>query len=134
MPEMIDLEIATPDRQLVHEKVDMVEAPGKTGCLGILPGHAALVSELGEGVLTYAAGGRRQRLAVAGGFLEVLPDHVRVLAEVAQRAEDINLEQARADLKSAQEAVAAASSSEEASQSNAAQRRAEARIASVEAK
>jgi F-type H+-transporting ATPase subunit epsilon len=134
MPELIELEIATPERRLVHEQVELVEAPGKNGYLGILPGHAAMVTGLGEGVLTYAAGGRRQRLAVAGGFLEALPDRVRVLAEIAERAEDINIEQARADLKRAQDAVAAASTAEETAESTAAERRAEARIASVEAK
>jgi len=111
MAESIELEVATPDRELVHERVSDVQAPGKDGYLGILPGHAPLLSLLGAGALSYAVGSRRHYLAVQGGFLEVLPEHVRVLANLAERAEDINLEQARTGLALAEAQVAATASS-----------------------
>ena len=82
-----------------------MQVPGKDGYLGILPGHAPLVGQLGAGFLSYAAAGRRRYLAVSGGFIEVLPDHVRVLADVAERAEDIDVERARLALTRAQEAA-----------------------------
>ena len=110
MPESIELEVATPERKLVHERVGEIEVPGKDGYLGILPGHAPLLSLLGAGALTYTVGSRRHYLAVEGGFMEVLPEHVRVLANLAERAEDINLEQARAAMATAQEQVASATS------------------------
>lgn len=105
MPELLELEIATPERQLVREEVTEVQLPGKDGYLGILPGHAALLSILGTGFLNYVAGGKRRYLSVQGGFVEVLPDHVRVLANVAERAEEIDVERAKKDLAKAQEEV-----------------------------
>lgn len=105
MPELLELEIATPERQLVREEVTEVQLPGKNGYLGILPGHAALLSILGTGFLNYVAGGKRRYLSVQGGFVEVLPDHVRVLANVAERAEEIDVERAKKDLAKAQEQV-----------------------------
>lgn len=105
MPDTLDLEIATPERQLVREEVTEVQLPGKNGYLGILPGHAPLLSLLGTGFLNYVAGGKRRYLSVQGGFVEVLPDHVRVLANVAERAEEIDVERARTDLAKAQEQV-----------------------------
>ena len=135
MPEPLQLEVVTPERLLVREDVESVQAPGEAGYLGILPGHAAFVGLLGTGVLDYAAGGRRRYLAVSGGFIEVLPGHVRVLADVAERAEDINVERAKAALKRAQEDLAKASASGEgAPDATAAQDRANARIAAVERK
>ncbi len=105
MPESLELEVATPERLLVREEVTEVQIPGKNGYLGILPGHAALLGQLGSGVLNYVAGGQRRYLALAGGFLEVLPGKVRVLADVAERAEDIDAARARAALKRAQEQI-----------------------------
>jgi F-type H+-transporting ATPase subunit epsilon len=103
MPELIELEVATPERQLVREQVSEVQIPAKSGYIGVLPGHAPLLSELGTGFLSYSAGGRKRYLSVQGGFVEVLPDHVRVLANTAERAEEIDAERARADLTKAQE-------------------------------
>jgi F-type H+-transporting ATPase subunit epsilon len=103
MPEMLELEVATPERLLVRESVDQVQVPGKDGYMGILPGHAALLGQLGTGFLSYSAGGRTRFLSVRGGFVEVLPDHVRVLANAAERAEDIDLQHARDELKRAHE-------------------------------
>jgi F-type H+-transporting ATPase subunit epsilon len=105
MPDTLELEVATPERQLVREEVTEVQLPGKNGYLGILPGHAALLSILGTGFLNYVAGGKRRYLSVQGGFVEVLPDHVRVLANVAERAEEIDVERAKKDLAKAQEEV-----------------------------
>ncbi len=105
MPESIELEVATPERMLVHEQVSEVQVPGKDGYLGILPGHAPLLGQLGTGFLSYQAGSRRRYLSVHGGFLEVLPDHVRVLADAAERAEEIDLERAREELRRAQEDI-----------------------------
>jgi F-type H+-transporting ATPase subunit epsilon len=102
MPDTIELEIATPERQLVHESVSEVQIPGKDGMLGILPGHAALLGLLGTGALAYTSGGRKRTLAIQGGFVEVLPDHVRVLADVAERGEEIDVNKAKSDLSAAE--------------------------------
>ena len=103
MADQLELEVATPERELVKQPVTDVQVPGKDGYLGILPGHAALLGQLGAGALCYTAGGQSHYLAVNGGFLEVLEDHVRVLADSAQRAEDIDLARAKADLEKATE-------------------------------
>jgi F-type H+-transporting ATPase subunit epsilon len=134
MPDSIELEIATPERQLVHEEVAEVQVPGKNGYLGILPGHAPLVSELGIGSLSYQAGGKRRYLAVHGGFLEVLPDHVRVLADLAERGEEIDVARAKADLERAQEQLGNSSLGVEPAVALESVARAEARIAAAEQK
>ena len=135
MPEPLQLEVVTPERLLVREAVESVQAPGEAGYLGILPGHAAFVGLMGTGVLDYAAGGRRRYLAVSGGFIEVLPGHVRVLADVAERAEDIDVARAQAALKRAQDDLAKASASgEDSAAAAAAQDRANARIGAAERK
>jgi F-type H+-transporting ATPase subunit epsilon len=103
MAEEIELEVATPERQLVHAQVDEVQIPAKDGYLGILPGHAPLLAELSTGFLWYHSGGRRRYLAIHGGFLEVLPNKVRVLADAAEIAEEIDVERARKALQRAQE-------------------------------
>ncbi len=103
MAEEIELEVATPERLLVHERVDEVQIPAKSGYLGVLPGHAPLLAELGTGFLWYVSGGRRRYLAVHGGFLEVLPDKVRLLALAAEKAEEIDVERARKALQRAQD-------------------------------
>ncbi len=105
MADGLQLEVATPERELVREQVSEVELRGKSGYMGILPGHAPLLGELGIGHLTYVSGRRRWTLAVHSGFVEVLDDHVRVLADAAERAEEIDVERARAALRRAREAV-----------------------------
>jgi len=105
MADRIELEVATPERLMVQESVEDVQIPGKDGYLGILAGHAPLLGQLGTGVLSYGLGGHHRSLAVQGGFVEVLPDHVRVLANVAERSEDIDVERAKADLKRATDRV-----------------------------
>ncbi|MBV9504041.1 MAG: F0F1 ATP synthase subunit epsilon [Acidobacteriia bacterium] len=101
----LDLQVVTPERELVHQEVDEVQIPGKDGYLGVLPGHAPLLGELGIGELSYSAGGRNRYLAIHGGFLEILEDHVRVLANVSEKAEEIDLERARRALERAQQQV-----------------------------
>ncbi|HUD99512.1 MAG TPA: F0F1 ATP synthase subunit epsilon [Bryobacteraceae bacterium] len=105
MADLLALEIVTPERLLVREDVTAVQAPATTGYLGILPGHAPLLAELGTGFLNFEAGGKRWYLAVHGGYLEVLDNRVRVLATAAERAEEIDIERAKADMKKAQEEV-----------------------------
>jgi len=96
LPESIHLEIVTPERRLVSEVADEVVLPGSEGSLGVLPGHTPLLTTLGIGELTYRRGGDRRYLAIAWGFVEVLPDRVSVLAEIAERAEGIDRERAAA--------------------------------------
>jgi F-type H+-transporting ATPase subunit epsilon len=90
----IKLTIVTPERSLVSEDVDEVQLPGANGYLGVLPGHAPLFTELKVGELTYRKGTQSTSLAVDSGFAEVINDQVRVLAETAERAQDIDLERA----------------------------------------
>ena len=84
-------ELATPSRMLVSADVDEVVAPGVEGYFGVLPGHAPLLTTLGSGEVTYRAGRAEQHLLVAGGFAEVQPDRVIILAEVAEAPEEIDL-------------------------------------------
>jgi len=84
MAETFLLEVATPEKLLVREQASEAQIPAANGYVGILPGHAALLAELGAGELSYAAGGRRHSLTVSGGWLEVASDHVRVLADGAE--------------------------------------------------
>ena len=125
MAEQLDLEIVTPERRLVHQQVADVQLPGKDGYLGILPGHAALLGQLGAGALCYTAAGQPHYVAIDGGFMEILEDHVRVLADSAEKAEDIDLGKAQADLQRAQEQVAHAT---DAAAAMAAVNRAQARV------
>ncbi|MBI2817038.1 MAG: F0F1 ATP synthase subunit epsilon [Acidobacteria bacterium] len=90
------LRIVTPDREVVREDAEEAQIPGREGYLGILSGHAPLISELKIGEITYRKGGKLQHLAVSWGFLEVLPEQVTVLAETAERAEEIDVDRARA--------------------------------------
>jgi F-type H+-transporting ATPase subunit epsilon len=92
----IELEIVTPERLVVKETVDDVTMPGSSGYLGILPGHAPLITELAVGEITYHAGGQAKRVAVAWGFAEVLPERVTILAETAEKAEEIDVARAEA--------------------------------------
>jgi F-type H+-transporting ATPase subunit epsilon len=96
LPEFIELIVVTPERQLLRESVVEVAVPGLNGQLGILPGHAPLMTELGIGELSYrmSTSSKPIFLAVISGFAEVLPDRVTVLAETAERAEEIDLARA----------------------------------------
>ena len=101
MADTFELEIATPEQLFAKEQVTEAELPGKNGYLGILPGHAPLLSALGAGVLTFGSGNAREVFAVDGGFVEVFDNHVRVLADHAERAGDIQVDTARRELEEA---------------------------------
>jgi F-type H+-transporting ATPase subunit epsilon len=113
LPDKIELEVVTPEKHVLSEDVQSLEVPGKDGYLGILPGHAPLLSELGVGILTYNKGGESRSMTVINGFVEVLPNRVIVLAEVAERVEDIDVGRARAALGNAQADLPKSGASEE---------------------
>lgn len=95
MADKIQLEVVTPERRVLAEPVDMVTVPGLGGELGILPGHTPLISQLQTGVLTYVQDGKSFPLHVSGGFVEVRDDHVSVLAEIAERPDEIDAAHAK---------------------------------------
>jgi F-type H+-transporting ATPase subunit epsilon len=128
MADTLALEVVTPERLLVREDVSAVQAPAANGYLGILPGHAPLLAELGTGFLNFEAGGKRWYLAVHSGYLEVLNDRVRVLANAAERAEEIDVERARAAMKLAEEQMINASLGVDPAVALAAIQRAQARL------
>jgi F-type H+-transporting ATPase subunit epsilon len=96
LPTHLDLQIVTPDRLLVQEQVDEVQIPGSEGYFGVLPGHTPLLASLAVGELWYRKGQEKTYLAIAFGFAEVLPDRVTILARLAERAEEIDVERAEA--------------------------------------
>ena len=103
LPTKLTLEIVTPDRSLVTEQVDEVQLPGSEGYFGVLPGHTPLLATLQVGELWYRIGQEKHYLAIAFGFVEVLPDRVTVLAQIAERAEDIDVPRAEAAKRRAEE-------------------------------
>ena len=103
MPETFLLEVATPERLVIREQVTEAQIPASDGYLGILPLHSPLLSEMGSGDLTYMVGGEKHTLAVAGGWVEVLPEQTRVLASVAEKANEIDAKRAAEALKRAEE-------------------------------
>src|SRR5256885_15356165 len=112
LPESIELVVVTPERQLLREPVVEATLPGADGCLGILPGHAPLITELGIGELTFRLRGDSTpgHLAIISGFAEVLGDRVTVLAETAERPEEIDVARAEEAKKRAEERLASAAS------------------------
>ena len=108
LPTTLLVEIVTPDHSLVTEQVDEVVAPAAEGYLGVLPGHTPLLATLSAGELWYRKGTRKFYLAILGGFLEVLPDKVTVLAQIAERAEDIDVSRAQRAKQRAEERLAKA--------------------------
>lgn len=103
MAETFKLEIVTPERIVVSTDAEEAQIRGKSGYLGILPGHAPLITELAVGEVSYRAEGRLNRLSVAWGFAEVLPDKVTILAETAEKAEEIDMARAQAAKQQAEE-------------------------------
>jgi F-type H+-transporting ATPase subunit epsilon len=95
MSDSFQLEIVTPEKKVVDTAAAEAQIPGKNGYLGILPGHAPLITELAVGEITYRVGSTEHVLSVAWGFAEVLPDKVTILAETAERPSEINAERAR---------------------------------------
>lgn len=113
MAEQLQLEVVTPERRLLSEQVNSVTVPGRGGELGILPGHAPLISELQTGVLSYNEDGTTFQMLVSGGFVEVNDDKVSVLAEIAERPEEIDAARARLTREQSEKQLSSASGSEE---------------------
>src|SRR5689334_8029677 len=105
LPTRFQLQIVSADRSLVNETVDEVEIPGADGYFGVLPGHTPLLAVLGAGELWYRQGQERHYLAIAFGFAEVQPDRVTILAEIAERADEIDVSRAEAAKKRAEERI-----------------------------
>ena len=101
LPTSIDLEIVTPEEHLFGGRVEEVTVPSLDGALGILPGHAPMLSELGIGVISFQTGGRENHLYCSYGFVEVLGSRVSVLAQVALRPDEIDTEEAETDRRKA---------------------------------
>jgi F-type H+-transporting ATPase subunit epsilon len=106
LPTDIELQVVTPQRHVLQETVQSVELPGKDGYLGVLPGHAPLLTELGIGILTYQKDGQPRYLTIAHGYSEVLPDRVIVLAEISEKAEEIDVTRTQEARERAQAALA----------------------------
>jgi F-type H+-transporting ATPase subunit epsilon len=96
LPKSLVLEVVTPEGLLLREEVDEVIAPGEMGYFGVLPGHTPFLSTLGIGEITYRRGADKHHLTCFWGFCEVLPDRVNILAEIGERAEDIDPARAEA--------------------------------------
>jgi len=105
----IELTIVTPERAVTKERVDEIEIPGREGYFGVLPGHAALFSELKIGVVSYRSAGSWTYLSVAWGFAEVQPNQVRILAETAERASEIDTERAKRSKERAEKRLSSGS-------------------------
>ena len=106
LPPYINLEIVSPDRPLIKEQVDEVEIPATDGYIGVLPGHTPLLAMLEIGQLWYRKGQEKFYLSIAFGFVEVLPDRVTILAQIAERPEDIDVHRAETARQRAQERLA----------------------------
>src|SRR5436190_14074717 len=105
LPTHLQLQIVSTDRSLVNEQVDEVEVPGADGFFGVLPGHTPLLALLGAGELWYRQGQEKHYLAIAFGFAEIQPDRATILAQVAERAEEIDVARAEAARKRAEERI-----------------------------
>jgi F-type H+-transporting ATPase subunit epsilon len=106
LPTSIELQIVTPDRSILREQVDEVEIPGSEGYFGVLPGHTPLLASLAVGEMWYRKGQEKTFLSIAFGFAEVLPDRVTILARLAERADEIDVERAEEARKRAEERLA----------------------------
>ncbi|HEX8288212.1 MAG TPA: F0F1 ATP synthase subunit epsilon [Pyrinomonadaceae bacterium] len=110
---MLNLEIVTPEKRVFDETVDAVTIPTTNGEIGILPNHVPLISSLKSGILTYSNRGATERMVVSGGFVEVSANKVSIMADVAERADEINAEAARAERESAEKVLSAWSGTED---------------------
>src|SRR5258708_37955383 len=119
MTDSFQLEIVTPEKMVVRDTAESVQVPGLNGDLGILPGHAPLITELGAGEITYLTNGQSHRFAVAWGFAEVLPDRVTVLAETVERADEIDVARALRALANAEESLKSAHTADDFSHATA---------------
>ena len=128
MTDTFKLEIVTPEKRVVDTPAEEVQIPGKNGYLGVLPGHAPLITELAVGEITYRENSSEQRLAVAWGFAEVLPDKVTILAETAERPSEIDVERARKAKERAEQRLTSGDPSVDVERALDALHRAEARL------
>jgi F-type H+-transporting ATPase subunit epsilon len=132
MADTFQLQVATPERLLVDEQVTLAEIPGANGYLGVLAGHAPLMSALIPGVLTYEGGGGAHIYAIGGGFVEVSDNQVRVLADDAEAANEIQVDKARQQLEEANRKLDEAKETFETEQAIRAVQHAQARIDAAE--
>jgi len=128
MAESFQLEIVTPEKLVVRDTADEVHIPGRNGYIGVLPGHAPLITELGAGEISYRSSGQLHRFSMAWGFAEVLPDRVTILAETVERADEIDAKRAQESLAKAEESLKSAQSEEDFDKSLSRIERAQARI------
>jgi F-type H+-transporting ATPase subunit epsilon len=105
MADSFQLEIVTPEKMVVRDSAEEMQIPGRNGYLGILPGHAPLITELAIGEISYRKAGRTFYLSVAWGFAEVLPDKVTILAETAEHPQEIDVQRAQKAKQRAEEAL-----------------------------
>lgn len=113
MAENFQLEIVTPEKLVVRDTADEVQIPGRNGYIGVLPGSAPLITELGAGEISYRSSGQLHRFSMAWGFAEILPDRVTILAETVERADEIDVERAQESLSKAEESLKSAQSEED---------------------
>lgn len=128
MADTFQLEIVTPEKKVVETAAEEAQIPGKNGYLGILPGHAPLITELAVGEISFREQGTEQHLAVAWGFAEVLPDKVTILAETAERPSEIDVERARNAKQRAEQRLTSGDSEVDVERALDALHRAEARL------
>ena len=128
MPDNFQLEIVTPEKLIVRDTAEEAQIPGRNGYIGVLPGHAPLITELGAGEISYRSGGNSHRFSLAWGFAEVLPDRVTVLAETVERAEEIDVTRAQESLAKADESLKSAQTEHDVTQALGRVERAQARI------
>jgi F-type H+-transporting ATPase subunit epsilon len=128
MSDTFQLEIVTPEKKVVDTAASEVQIPGRNGYLGILPGHAPLITELAIGEITFRTGAEEQRLALAWGFAEVLPNKVTILAETAERPSEIDVERARKAKARAEERLASGDTNVDVKRSLEALHKAETRL------
>jgi F-type H+-transporting ATPase subunit epsilon len=134
MADTFQLEIVTPEKMAVKDVAEEMQIPGKNGYLGILPGHAPLITELGVGEISYRKGGQTYFLAVAWGFAEVLPEKVTILAETAERPQEIDVKRAEESKRRAEEALTNGKTEEDFTRAEDSLRRAETRLEVAEKK
>lgn len=113
MADKLELQIVTPERRVLSERVDEVVIPSADGSMGVLPGHAPLLALLDAGEVSYRVGQERRYLAISGGYAEVLRESVSVLARTAERAEEIDLDRARKSRELAEERLERGASEDE---------------------
>ncbi len=124
--------VVAPDGQVLNKDVEFVVVPGENGELGILPNHAPLIAGLGIGVVRYTEGGKISKLAISGGFMEVVNNKVTVLANTAETAENVNIERAQAAKDRAQKRLQERQPDTDLARAEVALKRAIARIKAVE--